>query len=67
MATDGVWQSIERVDASRSLAFLPARFHFDSLLLPVSEQRHQPAAVALEPAGKLELQQHRAHDGGRGA
>ena len=29
-----------------------------------SEQRHHPAAVALEPARQLELEQHRAHDGG---
>ena len=31
------------------------------------DQRHQPAAVALQPAGEFELQQHRAHDRRRGA
>src|SRR5262249_30209354 len=32
-----------------------------------SRQRHQPVAVALEPARKGELQEHHAHNCGRGA
>ena len=31
------------------------------------DQRHQPAAVTLQPSGEFEFEQHRAHDRGRGA
>ena len=33
----------------------------------VLDQRQQSAAMALQPSGEFEFEQHRAHDGGRGA
>src|SRR5665213_3873933 len=50
-----------------------ARQRIDIVLVPLIDsyrtlyQRYQCAAVALEPAGDFEFQQHGAHNRGRGA
>ncbi len=42
-----------------------ARTSFDARNEKSLDQRHQATAVALQPSGEFEFEQHRAHDGGR--
>ena len=41
-----------------------ARTSFDARNEKKLDQRHQPAAMALQPPGQFEFQQHGANDGG---